>query len=184
MQASFSGPQKQRVDLWRVIKNEMATSCPGFDKDSEACRKKWRIVYKEYRDEKMLQAASDASQRCRFYDLLEYFTGDRADGASEPPAGYDLPVKDEVISVKSEAFDGNEGANGQEAYAVKKSRKRVKRFDLVKASTVEAESLQPMVSELVVLGKEMLQTTRQLEQDKLEVLHLLRETLREISGKL
>ncbi|MCO5575869.1 hypothetical protein L7F22_029674 [Adiantum nelumboides] len=184
MQSSFSGPQKQRVDLWQVIKNEMARTCPGFDKDSEACRKKWRRVYKEYRDEKTSHAASDASQRSRFYDLLEYYMGDRADGGSQPPAGYGLLVNVKTVSVKSEAFDGNEGAGGQEAYAARKTRKRMKRFDPSKGSIEDPELLHSMVCELVVLGKEMLQTTRQFEQDKLEVLHSLRETLRGISGNI
>lgn len=185
MQSSFSGPQKQRIDLWQVIKNEMARTCPGFDKDSEACRKKWRRVYKEYRDEKTLHAAGDASQRCRFYDLLEYYMGDRADSASEPPARFaGVCVKDEMGCVKSEALDANGGADGQEAYAMRKPRKRVKRLHMVKGSTADSDSLHSMVTELVVIGKEMLQTTRQFEQDKLQILHSLRETLREISGKI
>ncbi|KAI5058900.1 hypothetical protein GOP47_0027070 [Adiantum capillus-veneris] len=183
MQSSFSGPQKQRVDLWQVIKNQMARTCSGFDKDSEACRKKWRRVYKEYRDEMTLHAAGDASQRSRFYDLLEYYMGERTDGVSEPPGGYGLLVKDEMVSVKSEAFDGNEGADGQEA-VVRKPRKRLKRIALCKGSTEDPESLHAMVSELVVLGKEILQTTRQFEQDKLKILHSLGETLREISGNI
>lgn len=174
MQAAFSGPQKQRIDLWQVIKNEMARTCSGFDKDSEACRKKWRRVYKEYRDEKTLQNTGDGSQKCRFYELLEHYMGERADGASDPPVCLGLSVKDEMLSVKSEAEIG-------EAYAMRKPRKRVKRQE---GSTVDSESLRSMISELVGIGKEMLQTTRQFEQDKLEVLHSLKETLREISGKI
>eukprot|EP00250_Pteridium_aquilinum_P035598 c9701_g1_i1 orf=316-1377(-) len=194
MQAAFTGPQKQRIDLWQVIKNEMARTCHGFDKDSEACRKKWRRVYKEYRDEKNLHGAGgDASQKCRFFELLEYYMGERADGVTEPPVGFGLSVKDEMLSLKSEALEVNEDTDGHditqthaigEAYVMRKPRKRAKRQDLVKGSTVDSESLQSMIAELVGIGKEMLQTTRQFEQDKLEVLHSLRETLREISGKI
>ncbi|KAH7289689.1 hypothetical protein KP509_30G014500 [Ceratopteris richardii] len=184
MQASFAGPQKQRIDLWQVIKNEMARTCPGFDKDSEACRKKWRRVYKEYRDEKALHAQGDSSQRCKFYDLLEFYMGDGSDNTNEPPVRLSLPPINEMVPVKCEALENDGCANGQEIYATRRPPKRGKRFDLSKESTVDTESLHALVSELVVLSKEMLQTTRQFEQDKLEVLHSLRETLHEISGKI
>ncbi|MCO5580602.1 hypothetical protein L7F22_034472 [Adiantum nelumboides] len=75
-----SMPQKQRVDLWQVVKCEMNRTCHGFDKDSEACRKEWRCVYREY--DKCLRAAGNGSQKCKFYDLMDLYMGEKTNGTN------------------------------------------------------------------------------------------------------
>ena len=55
-----------------------------FDKDSEACRKKWLRIYKEYKDDKNAQLSGNASQKCKFYDLMEFYKASKVNGVCDP----------------------------------------------------------------------------------------------------
>jgi hypothetical protein len=59
MHPTFCSSQR-RVDLWQVVEREMANTCLGFDKDSEACRKKWLRVCKEYKEDLHLSDKEEA----------------------------------------------------------------------------------------------------------------------------
>ena len=226
MNAAFAGPQKQRVDLWQVIKNEMSRTCYGFDKDSEACRKKWLRIYKEYKDDKNAQLSGNASQKCKFYDLMEFYMGEKVNGVCDPSTAIGfgvpltvIPVKNEVTNESGEAngvvLHGSSGSQGmegshpiqshdstsepsgtfpgsdlaevpgtmRETRVTKKPNRRVKQQTQKEPISEDSSStsLKSMLSELLSIGKEMLQTTKQFEQEKLDVLHSLRETLQEIS---
>ena len=71
----------------------------------------------------------------------------------------------------------------RETRVTKKPNRRVKQQTQKEPISEDSSStsLKSMLSELLSIGKEMLQTTRQFEQEKLDVLHSLRETLQEIS---
>lgn len=100
---------------------------------------------------------------------------ERHDATQEPSGGFYVPEVGQVPPITGEAR------------AMKKPHKRAKRHTTDKASTVDMaapNSLQSMLLELVSIGKEMLQTTRQFEQEKLDVLHSLKEMLLEISQKI
>jgi hypothetical protein len=204
----------------------MSRTCYGFDKDSEACRKKWLRIYKEYKDDKNAQLSGNASQKCKFYELMEFYMGEKVNGTcdSSPTVGFGVPLT--IIPVKHEAsnesgevngtsLQGSSGLQGvegshpmqshdstsepsgafpgsdlaetpatvKETRAMKKSNRRMKQ-PLQKEPILDdtsSTSLKSMLSELLSIGKEMLQTTKQFEQEKLDVLHSLRETLQEIS---
>ncbi|XP_024519359.1 GATA zinc finger domain-containing protein 10-like [Selaginella moellendorffii] len=49
MQEEFSKPPKQGVDLWRQVYTKLVASCPDFDKEPEACRKKWKTLVTDYK---------------------------------------------------------------------------------------------------------------------------------------
>ena len=54
--------------------------CPDFQKDSEACRKKWTSIYNDYKEDKAMnmRSGSDRSEKCRWYQLVDEFMSDRA----------------------------------------------------------------------------------------------------------
>eukprot|EP00250_Pteridium_aquilinum_P012514 c20769_g2_i1 orf=305-1411(+) len=205
-QTAISGPQKQRVDLWQVIKNEMARTCHGFDKDSEACRKKWRRVYKEYKDDKCLRAAGNGSQKCKFYDLMELYMGERTSGTSASQltaVGYNISsvvgsVKDEELPVTNEIGEvtdmdstmpsgaGQPPSSIGDARATKRPYKRVKYGATASEPAVStgSNSLPSLLLELVGIGKEMLEIMRHYEQEKIDVLHSMKETLHEITKEI
>lgn len=229
MHSTFTSPQRQRVDLWQIVKHEMTNSCFGFDKDSEACRKKWIRVYKEYKDDVHLPN-DDKSQKCRFYDLLDFYMGNRASGMCSMPTSQDLtPVRANLMQSTKELMvpvpplanevdvkvedDGAmatlESANDHtpKHYSISKKPPLAKRprvienvpsLDkpppLLEAPVIAAaatskkphikSSVQNMLSELVNIGKELLQTTKEFEKEKLAVLHSIKDTLGKIAKKI
>lgn len=58
----------------------MVALCPDFTNDSEACRKKWSVVYNEYKEDKSLnlRSGSERSENCCWYTLVDEFMSDRA----------------------------------------------------------------------------------------------------------
>ncbi|KAI5067982.1 hypothetical protein GOP47_0016327 [Adiantum capillus-veneris] len=199
-QAAVSGPQKQRVDLWQVIKSEMARTCHGFDKDSEACRKKWRRVYKEYKDDKCLRAAGNGSQKCKFYDLMDFYMGEKTSGTNnmqltaigcnnshvlspgkgdqhpdigEEPAAYDAS---QALARFYMPGAGQPPSSTGEAHATKRPYRRANSHAAADESAASS-SLSSMLAEFVGLGKEMLNITRRYEQETVDLLHSMKEAL-------
>lgn len=228
MHSTFTSPQRQRVDLWQIVKHEMTNSCHGFDKDSEACRKKWIRVYKEYKDDLHL-SNDEKTQKCRFYDLVDFYMGDRANSFRNMPMRPDfIPLCPEAMHVAKElmgpppppnevdvkAMDGGATvpqvsmdtslskptpvSSSKKPPLPKKPRVIEKPLPLEKspplldapaAATSKKplhmkSSVQTMLSELVTIGKEMLQTTREFEKEKLAVLHSIKDTLGKIAKKI
>jgi hypothetical protein len=72
MQAQFDAP-KQGVDLWTKVATEVLANCPEFNKDGEACRKKFSKEMKDYQGDKAQNAKSghDRGDRSKFYDLMD-----------------------------------------------------------------------------------------------------------------
>ena len=54
--------------------------CLDFPKDSEACRKKWSVIYNDYKEDKALnlKSGSQRSDKCRWFQLVDEFMFDRA----------------------------------------------------------------------------------------------------------
>lgn len=223
MHSTFTSPQRQRVDLWQIVKHEMTNSCYGFDKDSEACRKKWIRVYKEYKDDLHL-SSDEKSQKCRFYDLVDFYMGNRASGLCSMPMSMPVPVCPDImhsakeltvppltneVDVKAEDDGATVPHANSNIYVAKHSsiskkpplakRPRVieklpsleKPPPLLEAPVAATSkkphmksSVQTMLSELVNIGKELLQTTREFEKEKLTVLHSIKDTLGKIAKKI
>ncbi|MCO5579232.1 hypothetical protein L7F22_033086 [Adiantum nelumboides] len=204
-QAALAGPQKQRIDLWQVIKSEMARTCHGFDKDSEACRKKWRRVYREY--DKCLRAAGNGSQKCKFYDLMDFYMGEKTNGTnnlqltavayndSSPGKGDQHPNLGEEPAA-TETYDGSQSlarfympGAGQapsstgDAQATKRPYRRATSHVAAEEGAASS-SLSSLLAEFVGLGKEMVVVTRRYEQEAVDVLHSMKEALYEISKQI
>jgi hypothetical protein len=62
--------------------------CPDFPKDSEACRKKWSVIYNDYKEDKALNLKSGGhrSEKCRWFQLVDEFMFDRANVVSHAHA--------------------------------------------------------------------------------------------------
>ncbi|MCO5602500.1 hypothetical protein L7F22_056632 [Adiantum nelumboides] len=80
LQDEFNKPQKRRIDLWSRIANCLAALYSDFDKDSEACRKKWSHVYDLYKANKVHNSISDKDiqRSCKWYDIVNEYMHDRA----------------------------------------------------------------------------------------------------------
>lgn len=187
MHKVFSSPQKQRVDLWQAVKNEMAKTCCEFDKDSEACRKKWRRVFKDYKDDRhAILSGNEKSKKCRFYDLIDSYMRDRVNGICNPPViaeDRDIPlIKESLMTVREAAIPlVNEDIEVKVKGGTSLLHSSLKPHLMGNAVP---NSIHSMLSELVNIGKEMLQTTREIEEAKLAVLHSLKDTLNEIAKKI
>ena len=62
--------------------------CPEFSTDSEACRKKWSVIYNEYKEDKALNLKSGGqrSEKCHWFQLVDEFMFDRANVVSHAHA--------------------------------------------------------------------------------------------------
>ena len=62
--------------------------CPDFSKDSEACHKKWSVIYNNYKEDKALnlKSGSQRSEKCHWLQLVHEFMFDRANVVSHAHA--------------------------------------------------------------------------------------------------
>ena len=81
------------VDNWSRLHTKLVALCPDFTKDSEACRKKWSVVYNEYKEDKSMnmRSGSERSEKCRWYTLVDEFMSDRAHVVSHAHASASNP---------------------------------------------------------------------------------------------
>ena len=88
------------VDNWSRLHTKLVALCPDFTKDSEACRKKWSVVYNEYKEDKSmnLRSGSDRSEKCRWYTLVDEFMSDRAHVISHAHASATNPDGPKISS--------------------------------------------------------------------------------------
>ena len=58
----------------------MVAICPDFDCSSDACRKKWKKLYDDYKADYTANAVSgnERSTKCKWYSLIDGFMHDRA----------------------------------------------------------------------------------------------------------
>lgn len=81
------------VDNWSRLHTKLVALCPDFTKDSEACRKKWSVMYNEYKEDKSMnmRSGSERSEKCRWYTLVDEFMSDRAHVVSHAHASASNP---------------------------------------------------------------------------------------------
>jgi hypothetical protein len=78
MKAAFDAPPKQGVNLWTKVAAEVLANCPDFNKNAEACRKRFAQELKDYQGDKAQNAKSghDRGDRSKQYDLMDsHFAG-------------------------------------------------------------------------------------------------------------
>ena len=76
------------MDNWSRLHTKLVSMCPEFTKDSEACRKKWSVIYNDYKEDKAmnLKSGSQRSDKCRWFQLVDEFMFDRANVVSHAHA--------------------------------------------------------------------------------------------------
>ncbi|KAH7293929.1 hypothetical protein KP509_28G048500 [Ceratopteris richardii] len=75
MSEEFNNPSKQGVNLWAKVSTKLASTYPDFDKDSEACQKKWAKVLGQYRQDKAHNSilANDRKITCKCFDVVDEY---------------------------------------------------------------------------------------------------------------
>ena len=58
----------------------MVASCPDFDRSSDACQKKWKKPYDDYKVDYTVNVTSgnERSAKCKWYSLIDGFMHDHA----------------------------------------------------------------------------------------------------------
>jgi hypothetical protein len=81
------------VDNWSKVHTKLVAICPDFNKDSEACQKKWSSIYNDYKEDKAtnLKSGSNRSEKSRWYGLVDEFMFDRANVVSHAHANAFIP---------------------------------------------------------------------------------------------
>ena len=71
----FSG-----VDNWGVLHTHLVAACPDFNRSSDACCKKWKNLYDDYKADYTANGISgnDRSSRSKFYSLIDGYMHERA----------------------------------------------------------------------------------------------------------
>ena len=67
---------------------KLVSMCPDFLKDSEACRKKWSVIYNDYKEDKALnlKSGSQRLEKYHWFQLVDEFMFDRANIVSHAHA--------------------------------------------------------------------------------------------------
>ena len=68
------------VNNWSRVHTKFVSLCPDFTKDSEACRKKWSVIYNDYKEDTAMnfKPGSLRSKKCRWFQLVDEFMFNRA----------------------------------------------------------------------------------------------------------
>lgn len=68
------------VNNWSRVHTKFISFCLDFIKDSEACRKKWSVIYNDYKEDTAMNFKSGSlrSKKCRWFQLVDEFMFDRA----------------------------------------------------------------------------------------------------------
>ena len=68
------------MDNWGVLHTHLVAACPDFDRSSDACRKKWKKVYDDYKSDYNLNGTSGSqrSSKSKYYLIIDSYMHDRA----------------------------------------------------------------------------------------------------------
>ncbi|KAH7431062.1 hypothetical protein KP509_08G028300 [Ceratopteris richardii] len=75
MSEEFNNKLKQRVNLWAKVSTKLASTYLDFDKDTEACPKKWAKVLEQFRQDKAHNSISgnDRKITCKWFDVVDEY---------------------------------------------------------------------------------------------------------------
>ena len=87
--------------------------CPDFSKDSKAYRKKWVVIYNDYKEDKALnlKSGSQRSEKCHWFQLVDEFMFDRANVVSHVHAN--VVDEDGVKSMTTSETNTTEQRSGE-----------------------------------------------------------------------
>ncbi|CAM6087957.1 unnamed protein product [Calypogeia fissa] len=67
--------KKQGFNIWDKVQQRMITACPKFSKTSEACKKKWKTIYRQYNNDKHLLQISGEGRKIAWKFFVEIDQG-------------------------------------------------------------------------------------------------------------
>ena len=60
------------VDIWLKLHARMIVVIPGLNRTAESCKKKFNVLYKQYRLDKMANGLSKSDRhKCKFYEAFD-----------------------------------------------------------------------------------------------------------------
>ena len=68
------------VDNWGVLHTHLVATCPDFDRSSDACRKKRKKLYDDYKYDYTVNGTSGSggSSKCKYYAIIDSYMHDCA----------------------------------------------------------------------------------------------------------
>ena len=79
------------MDNWDVLHTHLVAACPNFNRSSDACRKKWKSLYHDYKADYIANGVSgnQRSSRFKFYSLIDDYMHERANVMKHVHGGVD-----------------------------------------------------------------------------------------------
>ena len=68
------------MDKWGFLHNHLVANCPDFDRSSDACCKKWKKLYDDYKSDYIINGTcgSQRSSKCKYYSIIDSYMHDCA----------------------------------------------------------------------------------------------------------
>ena len=65
---------------WGVLHTHLVDNCPDFNRNSDACRKKWKKLYDDYKSDYTVNGTSGSqrSSKYKYYSIIDSYMHDRA----------------------------------------------------------------------------------------------------------
>ncbi|KAI5080329.1 hypothetical protein GOP47_0005808 [Adiantum capillus-veneris] len=166
MDDEFMKPQKPGIDMWSKVSSQLAEAHEDFDKNSESCRKKWQRVYKAFKDDKALLAASSGEKylSCKWFDLVEHYMHNHVD---QNGGADDQPTSAEEVTHPHSAHAPPTDSVNHLVHQYKLNAKRARKDQKVKES----------LSQMVETWRESLEVLKDSEAKRLEILQTLSNTM-------
>lgn len=159
------------VDNWSRLHTKLVSLCPDFNKDAEACRKKWGAIYKDYKYDKFHNSVSgnSRSDKCKWYVLVDEFMSERANVVSHAHGSAYVP--EDVEKTGDSKFDL---PKNPDELKDRRSEKRKKEDALLSDCLEEVRSSRKL----------LLDTIQATETAKLELFKSMQETMAKLIDKI
>lgn len=76
------------INTWMKLQTRMVAAIRGFDRSWESCKKKYKVIYTEYKNDKRANeiSGSDRHQECKFFEHFDMWNSTRACVKNQIPA--------------------------------------------------------------------------------------------------
>ena len=68
------------MDNSAILHTELVVACPDFNRSSDACRKKWKKIYDDYKSDYDVNGTNgnERASKCKWYALVDSYMHERA----------------------------------------------------------------------------------------------------------
>ncbi|CAA9492270.1 MAG: hypothetical protein AVDCRST_MAG96-1567 [uncultured Segetibacter sp.] len=93
------------INTWLKLQAKMVAAIRGFDRSWESCKKKYKVIWTEYKNDKRANeiSGSDRHQECKWFEQLDIWNSTRA------------CVKNQIPASSTEGEDENDEDKGSSA---------------------------------------------------------------------